>query len=117
MRSNPRREFIRHTVHVPLEVDRIGDDQPVREEGVNVSHGGLAFHATRCPDVGEVLQLRIPTVDPVFEAPARVAWCRPERGRFLVGVQFLDSRAAFRSRRSARSRTIARKSGGERAGR
>jgi hypothetical protein len=98
VRTNPRREFIRHTVHVPLEVDRVGHEQPVGEEGINVSHGGLAFNATRCPDVGEILHIRIPTVAPVFEARARVAWCRPERGRFLVGVQFLDPQGAFRSR-------------------
>ena len=97
-RSNPRREFLRHTVHVPLEVDRVGDSEPLTEEGVNVSYGGLAFLSTACPAVGDVLKLRIPTVEPAFEARARVAWCRPEGRRFLVGVQFLDSTAAFRSR-------------------
>jgi hypothetical protein len=97
-RSNPRREFLRHTVHVPLEVDRVGESMTRLEQGVNVSYGGLAFLATTCPTVGEILRLRIATVKPVFEARARVAWCRPESGSFLVGVQFLDSRAAFQSR-------------------
>jgi hypothetical protein len=98
MRSNPRREFLRHTVDVPLEVERLGEPEALTEQGVNVSHGGLAFLSTLCPSAGEVLRLRIPTVDPPFEARARVAWCRPEGDRFLVGVQFLDATAAFQSR-------------------
>lgn len=106
MRSNPRREFIRHTVDVPLEVERVGSREPRpageagprSERGVNVSHGGLAFLSTICPEVGEVLRIRIPTVDPPFDGRARVAWCRPESDRYLVGVQFLDAAAAFQSR-------------------
>lgn len=98
VRTNPRREFIRHTADVPLEVERLGQPEPLREQGVNVSHGGLAFLSTTCPTVGEVLSIRIPTVDPPFEGRARVAWCRPESHQYLVGVQFLDSKEAFRSR-------------------
>ncbi|HEX6307766.1 MAG TPA: PilZ domain-containing protein, partial [Longimicrobiales bacterium] len=51
-----------------------------------------------CPAIGEVLRLRIPIVEPTFEAEARVAWCMPEAEKYLVGVEFLDSRAAFQSR-------------------
>lgn len=98
MRGNPRREFLRHTVNVPLEVDRVTDVPPMMEEGVNVSFGGLAFLSSACPSVGEILRLRISTVEPAFEAQARVAWCRPEARKFLVGVQFLDSTDAFQSR-------------------
>ena len=98
MHTNPRREYLRHTIHVPLEVERVGEAGSLMQEGVNVSHGGLAFLSTECPAVGDILDIRIPTVAPPFEGRARVAWCRPERERFLVGVQFLDSKAAFRSR-------------------
>jgi hypothetical protein len=98
MRTNPKREFLRHTIHVPLSVERPSDRGPVAGEGINVSYGGLAFLAEGCPSVGEVLKLRIDIVEPPFEAEARVAWCRPEGTGFLVGVQFLHSRAAFQSR-------------------
>jgi hypothetical protein len=98
VRGNPHREFLRHTVDVPLEVDRVGETSPQPGQGVNVSYGGLAFWTTECPSVGEILELRIPTVEPPFESRARVAWCRPEAGKYLVGVQFLDARAAFQSR-------------------
>ena len=95
---DPRRRYVRHTVGVPLEVDRLGQSSPLPEAGVNVSQDGLAFLSSWCPQVGEVLQLRIPTVDPPFEAQGRVTWCRPEAGNFLVGIQFLDRSDAFRSR-------------------
>lgn len=97
-RSNPRREFLRHTVDVPLEVERIGGAEGLTEQGVNVSHGGLAFLSTVCPEVGDILRIRIPTVNPPFDGRARVAWCRPESGKFLVGVQFLESGVAYQSR-------------------
>lgn len=98
VRSNPRREFLRHTVDVPLEVERVGQSESLTEQGVNVSHGGLAFLSTVCPQPGDILRIRIPTVEPPFEGRARVAWCRPESGKFLVGVQFLESGVAYQSR-------------------
>jgi hypothetical protein len=97
-RSNPQREFLRHTVHVPLVVERVAGSASHTELGVNVSFGGLAFQSSICPEIGQVLRLRIPTVEPPFEADARVVWCRPEAGKYLVGVTFLDSTAAFQSR-------------------
>ncbi|HUH12148.1 MAG TPA: PilZ domain-containing protein [Longimicrobiales bacterium] len=98
VRENPRRKFIRHTAHVPLEVEQVGGSAAATERSVNVSHGGLAFLSATCPVVGDVVRVRIPTVDPPFEGRARVAWCRPEDDEFLVGVQFLDAADAFRSR-------------------
>ena len=97
-RENPRREFIRHTVDVPLEVEELASSEARRGHSVNVSSGGLAFESSSCPRVGDLIRLRIPTVTPVFEAAARVAWCRQEDGSYLVGVQFVDAAAAFRSR-------------------
>jgi c-di-GMP-binding flagellar brake protein YcgR len=98
VRPNPKREFLRHTANVPLEVEKVGGSGTLRETGVNVSRGGLAFESAACPEIGTILQLRIPTVQPAFEARARVVWCRSESEKYLVGVQFLDAEAAFRSR-------------------
>jgi hypothetical protein len=98
VRSNPRREFIRHTVDVPIEIDPVPGEAARVTQGLNVSFGGLAFAAEQCPEVGQILALRIPTVEPPFEANGRVAWCRPEGEAYLVGVEFLDASDAFRSR-------------------
>lgn len=90
------RNFIRHDVDVPLEVTSMSVAGP--QHGVNVSHGGLSFEANACLNDGEIIQLRIPTVEPPFEALARVVWCKPEGDRYLVGAAFLDSTDAFQSR-------------------
>lgn len=97
-KTNPQREFLRHTVDVPLEIESVPESAARLEQGVNVSFGGLAFQSTSCPTPGDVIRLRIPTVEPAFEATARVAWCRNEGEYFLVGVQFTDASAAFKSR-------------------
>jgi len=111
------REFIRHTVDVPLEfrmidahehpdlgplppeADARGSGEPTRGHSRNVGFGGLAFESNFCPRVGELIELTIPTVNPPFRARARVAWCRSEpSGGYLIGASFLDASDAFKSR-------------------
>lgn len=104
---NPRREYIRHTADVPIQV-RTVDGAQASATGLNVSHGGLAFVSELCPAEGATIEIAIPDVDPPFQAHARVAWCRPEENAFLVGVQFLDATDAFRSRMVEQVCTIER---------
>lgn len=110
------REFIRHTVDVPIEYRMIDAnehpdlgplpaDAPAAEgttgsgHSRNVGFGGLAFESNFCPRTGELIELHIPTVNPPFVARARVAWCRSEpTGGYLIGASFLDASDAFRSR-------------------
>jgi hypothetical protein len=40
----------------------------------------------------------MPTVEPPFEADARVMWCHPEGMKYRVGVAFIDEGDAFQSR-------------------
>jgi hypothetical protein len=95
--TNPRR-FIRHTADVPIEIRAVPGSDTVVQQGTNVSEGGLAFVSDACLDEEGTIELRIPEVDPPFEAHARVVWCRPEGDRYLVGVQFVDASDAFRAR-------------------
>ena len=110
------REFIRHTVDVPLEFRAVEGmehselgpipDDPETPAGAaseghsrNVGFGGLAFESNFCPQVGQLIELKIPTVDPPFIARAKVAWCRADpTGGYLIGATFLDASDAFRSR-------------------
>lgn len=105
--DNPRREYIRHTADVPIEV-RTVDGEAAQGTGLNVSHGGLAFVSELCPAEGATIEIAIPDVSPPFQAHARVAWCRPEADAFLVGVEFLDSSDAFRARMVEQVCTIER---------
>lgn len=97
-RDNPRRRYIRHTAGVPIEVRMVPESPHARLEGRNVSFGGLAFTSNGYIEPGSTVDIRIASVEPAFEAHARVAWCQREDSRFQVGVQFLDSTDAFRSR-------------------
>lgn len=105
-RQNPRK-FIRHTADVPIEVRTVEGGEAMAQ-GLNVSHGGLAFVSALCPSAEATIEITIPDVDPPFQAHARVAWCRPEGDGFLVGVQFLDASDAFRARMVEQVCTIER---------
>lgn len=97
-RYNPHREFIRHTAGVPLEIRTVPGSPAARRRSVNVSAGGLSFVWDTPPALGSVIEITIPTVDPPFQARAKVVWMKPEGDAFCVGVQFLDATDAFRAR-------------------
>jgi hypothetical protein len=98
VRHNPQRAFIRHTVDVPLEVRPAGDATAERRRSANVSHGGLAFDSDVPRERGTVLELRIPAVDPPFEAAAEVVWSRRVGDAYQIGVRFMEAADAFRVR-------------------
>lgn len=94
----PRRRFIRHTTGVPIEVRAVEGGAGRREQGVNVSVGGLSFTSDTPIPLGSTIQIRITEVDPPFEAQARVVWLSPEEDHYCVGVEFLEQGDAFRAR-------------------
>jgi len=63
-----------------------------------IGPAGLVFASTVALEAGAAIFLRIPLVRPVLEAKARVAWCRPEQGHFIVGVEFPSRIDRFRAR-------------------
>ncbi len=90
------RRYIRHPVDIPIEVSRSAARNYVH--GENVSLGGLAFRCTDPLDSGEIVQIRIPFLQPSFETKARVAWCTVCDDGYELGVEFLDTDDAFRAR-------------------
>jgi hypothetical protein len=95
---NPRRQFIRHTAGVPIEVRAVPGSPALTLESSNVSVGGISFVSDVDFALGSTLEIRIAEVDPPFTARARVAWTSPEGGRFCIGVSFLEASDAFRAR-------------------
>ena len=92
------RAFIRHTAGVPIEVQELPGSGLATRESLNVSAGGLSFVSDHDLPAGSTIEVRIPTVDPPFEARARVVWSRPDDEGFCIGIQFLDAADAFRVR-------------------
>lgn len=90
------RQFIRHPADIPIEINA-GTIAP-KVSSQNFSRGGLAFEADCNLEFGNIGQVRIPVVRPVFEAQASVVWCSPRGTAFDIGVEFLDSTEVFRAR-------------------
>lgn len=91
------RQFIRHPTEIPVQV-RPADGTATDLRARNLSLGGLALHAEAALTLGSVVNLRIDSVEPVFESAARVVWCRPAENGFDLGVAFLNPEDAFRAR-------------------
>lgn len=94
-----RRTYFRHPVSAPIQVF------PQQAEAVHlpmrdISSGGLAFRSNVLLDKGNVLKIRIPHVDPPFEAACVVCWHRrlDHDAQFEIGVMFLDEQTRFRLR-------------------
>ena len=96
-RTQPdRRAFIRHPASVPVRVERLCAGSVSRV--ADVSHGGLSFVCAQPHEPGAELLVRIDSVTPPFRARAQVAWCHTERGRYRIGVHFLNRTDAFNAR-------------------
>ena len=92
------RRFIRHPANIPIEINshqRAVSDSPLVS---NVGLGGLSFLSDQTFVPGDLVDLRIPFVDPPFEAAGRIAWCRQSGIHFELGVEFLEQDDAFLAR-------------------
>lgn len=96
------RQFIRHPIDVPVEIDIEQDACWGAGNGRthDVSAGGLALRVAQPVPLGRQVALSIAYVEPPFEAQAQVAWCRPddEAGGYELGVSFLDAEVAYLAR-------------------
>ncbi len=93
------RSFIRHPSDIPIEYQADDDNAGVSHERLNnVSTGGLSFSSSREIAPGTLITIRVPTVEPGFEARARVAWCQSIGEGFVVGVAFCEPDDLFRVR-------------------
>ena len=91
------RQSTRHPAEIPIEVQSELAEQPVGHSTRDVGFGGLAFSSNATLEPGTLITLRIPYLQPAFEAiAARVAWCDAEGARYVVGVQFADADIASR---------------------
>jgi len=96
--STERRTFIRHPTEIPIEV---ATGEGVARGGRHlhdVSLGGISFESEFCPELGEIIEIRIPSVKPQFRTRGRVVWCRTCDTGYEVGAQFLEETDAFRAR-------------------
>ncbi len=92
------REFIRHPTAIPIEVGSANRVERAEPYVVNVSHGGLAFESNIELAPGSIVEVRIPSMFPMFTTLGRVVWCNANNKGYQLGVAFLDQDDAFRTR-------------------
>jgi hypothetical protein len=92
------RHVIRHPLEIPIEVQPLGaqalDYLPAR----NASLAELAFDFPRRVNVGEVVLVRIPSVNEGAEICGKVIWLAKSAGGYVIGVSFYNENEAFRMR-------------------
>jgi hypothetical protein len=96
--ESSRRAFIRHASDVLIEVSEAPGAPHVRRKGHDVSYGGLSFVSDVPIETGSAVKIRIPEIQPVFEAEVRVVWCQHTADQYIIGVQFVEEEDAFRIR-------------------
>lgn len=93
------RSYIRHPSDIPIEYLVDGDTEEVGQEYLkDIGHGGLSFVSSERLQPGRVINVRIPHVQPEFNARAQVAWCRPKADGYVIGVAFVEISDLYRAR-------------------
>jgi Tfp pilus assembly protein PilZ len=92
------RKYIRHPVEIPLEYQLTGESFNRKDYSNNVSIGGICFQAKEKISLGSILLIKIPTIDPQFEAIGRVMWCLERKKTFDIGIEFIDEESTFKVR-------------------
>ncbi|MDQ6956767.1 MAG: PilZ domain-containing protein [Mariprofundaceae bacterium] len=93
-----RRQFIRHPIDVPIQISPQSDSVLDYISIVDIGEGGIAFYTNVIFEKGCALSIKIPHVQPPFEALCVVCWQREKGDEFEVGVRFIDEDSRFRAR-------------------
>jgi hypothetical protein len=97
-KSRDARKYIRHPVEIPLDYQITGESFDSRDYSQNISIGGICFRSKERIPSGSILLIKIPTIDPKFEAIGRVIWCLEKEEFYDVGIEFIDDETTFRAR-------------------
>ena len=92
------RQYIRHPAGIPLEVKISDHPGPSEDRLNNVSIGGLSFRSQDRLRPGDRVTIRIPLLGGAGQLHGQVVWCNALCGAYEIGVTFLDTEEAFRTR-------------------
>lgn len=98
------RRYIRHPSDIPIGYQVSQNPVAATDHLLDISIGGLCFHAEEPIECGSEIHIHIPLDFSVplndgevmeFDGDGTVAWCRKERCGYAIGVQFDDSITSF----------------------
>lgn len=92
------RNFIRHPAEIPIEVIATCDTNRAAYQVSNISHGGLQICSEHAFTKNNELLIRINSVEPTFEAYAKVSWCRRSGDHYKVGLEFINQQDVYKAR-------------------
>ena len=92
------RAYIRHPADVPIEFLPVSDVKTVKSTAQDISLGGLSFSSKQHLKVGAIVKVKIPIVEPAFEAEAKVIWCLSRPDCYEAGIEFISEQDAFTAR-------------------
>lgn len=93
------RQYVRHPSDIPVDLHVINGHRDSRHAQMHdVSIAGLSCRVAAPVAEGAYVELNVPSITDACLGRGTVAWCRPCRGCFKVGVQFLDEQDAYRAR-------------------
>ena len=106
------RQFTRHPTDIPIFLslsDSMAEpstDSVVEAESVcandcsmtDVSLGGMACEVPAELQVGALVDVNIPSVQPCYTGHGEVVWCKRCMQGFEVGIRFVDTEEAYKSR-------------------
>jgi len=98
MSNEEKRRFIRHPTQIPIEVSCMNKSICKCKRLSNISLGGLAFKSNQNWQLGTLIGIRIPLIDPLFETKGQVVWCQQSPAYFDVGVEVMDKDEVFKVR-------------------
>lgn len=93
------RKFVRHPSEFPADIHELsGQGEHLLAQMTNISQGGMSCQVSRPIFEGCDVEVSVPAVDEECIGCGVVAWCKPGRGHFQIGVRFSDENSAYRAR-------------------
>ncbi len=93
-----KRKYIRHPALIPIEYKTQKKAKKNMDFIKDIGLGGLSFKSSKSLDIGDIISIKIPIINPEFEFQGSVAWCLKRQGCYEIGVKFVAQKDVHRIR-------------------
>lgn len=93
-----KRAFVRHPTEIPIQITAVNLKGSISQNLIDISQGGISFKSPHKFSKGEVVEITIPFVTPLFKSKGTVVWSRRDGKSYEIGLQFHNTDDSFRLR-------------------
>lgn len=97
-KGKDRRSFVRHPTEIPVKISSASFENTISQNLKDVSEGGISFKSARKFSKGQLVEVTIPFVKPVFKSKGIVVWTKKDGSGFEIGIRFESPGDIFRLR-------------------